>query len=182
MSQPLNRYKADLRDLKFLLWEQFKMQDLLGKAPYANWGREEVDTVLEEVYAWVTKALGPYNTIGDHEGCKLVDGKVLTPNGFKDAWKSLYDAGWRSLSVDEKYGGQGGPFTLHALAEEMMCGANTSFNMYPALTQGAAEVIVNFGTPEQQEKWVPRMFNGEFAGTMCLTEPQAGSDVGSATT
>jgi alkylation response protein AidB-like acyl-CoA dehydrogenase len=182
MSQPLNRYKADLRDLKFLLWEQFKMQDLLGKAPYANWGREEVDTVLEEVYAWVTKALGPYNTIGDHEGCKLVDGKVLTPPGFKEAWKSLYDAGWRSLSVDEKFGGQGGPFTLHALAEEMMCGANTSFNMYPALTQGAADVILNFGTPEQQEKWVPRMFNGEFAGTMCLTEPQAGSDVGSAST
>jgi len=182
MSQPLNRYKADLRDVKFLLWEQFKLQDLLGKAPYANWGREEVDTVLEEVYAWVTKTLGPYNTIGDHDGCKLVDGKVLTPPGFKEAWKSLYDAGWRSLAIDEKFGGQGGPFTLHTLAEEMMCGANTSFNMYPALTQGAADVILHFGTPAQQERWVPRMFNGEFAGTMCLTEPQAGSDVGAAAT
>ena len=181
-AQPQNRYKADLRDVKFLLWEQFKLQDLLGKAPYGNWGREEVDTVLEEVYAWVTKALGPFNAVGDHEGCKLENGKVKTPAGFKEAWKSLYEAGWRSLAVDEQYGGQGGPFTLHALAEEMMCGANTSFNMYPALTQGAAEVIVNFGTPEQQQRWVTKMFNGEFAGTMCLTEPQAGSDVGSATT
>lgn len=182
MSQPLNRYKADLRDLSFLLWEQFKLQDLLGKAPYANWGREEVDAVLAEVYAWTTKVLGPYNTIGDHHGCKLEDGKVTTPPGFKEAWKSLYDAGWRSLAVEERFGGQGGPFTLHALAEEMMCGANTSFNMYPALTQGAADVIQNFGTPEQHQKWLPRMHNGEFAGTMCLTEPQAGSDVGSATT
>ena len=69
MSQLLNRYKADLRDLKFLLWEQFKLQDLLGKAPYAAWGTEEVDTVLSEVYAWVQKVTGPYNAVGDHHGC-----------------------------------------------------------------------------------------------------------------
>ena len=120
MSQPINRYKADLRDLKFLLWEQFKMQDLLGKAPFDNWGRDEVDAVLEEVYSWSTKVLGPYNTIGDQTGCTLADGKVTTPEGFKAAWKSLYEAGWRSLAVKEQFGGQGGPFTLHALAEEMM--------------------------------------------------------------
>jgi alkylation response protein AidB-like acyl-CoA dehydrogenase len=182
MSQPQNRYKADLRDYQFLLWEQFKLQDLLGKAPYANWGREEVDTVIEEVYGWVCKVTGPLNAIGDAVGCTLEDGKVKTPAGFKEAWKSLHDAGWRELAVAEEHGGQGGPFTLHAVAEEMMCGANTSFNMYPALTQGAAEVIQTFGTPAQVERYCGKMHDGTFAGTMCLTEPQAGSDVGSATT
>lgn len=182
MSQLLNRYKADLRDLKFLLWEQFKLQDLLGKAPYAAWGTEEVDTVLAEVYAWVQKVTGPCNAVGDHHGCTLENGKVKTPPGFKEAWKSLYDAGWRNLAVAEEYGGQAGPFTLSMLAEEMMCGANTSFNMYPALTAGAAEVIEAFGTPEQKERWLHKMHDGTYSGTMCLTEPQAGSDVGSATT
>jgi alkylation response protein AidB-like acyl-CoA dehydrogenase len=182
MSQPINRYKADLRDFRFLLWEQFKLQDLLGKAPYANWGREEVDTVLDELYAWVQKVLGPINAVGDQHGCRLEDGKVKTPPGFVEAWRSLYEAGWRSLAVEERFGGQGGPFTLHTLAEEMMCGANTSFNMYPALTHGAADVIHSFGTPEQKDRWVTPMHSGEMAGTMCLTEPQAGSDVGSAST
>ncbi len=182
MSQPINRYKADVRDIKFLLFEQFNMQDLLGKAPYANWGQEEVETVIEEVYNWVTKTIGPYNSTGDAEGCRLENGQVKTPAGFKEAWKSLYEAGWRSLSIDEKFGGQNGPYTLSALAEELMCGGNTSFNMYPALTTGAADVILHFGTPQQVENYCKKMFGGTWAGTMCLTEPQAGSDVGSATT
>src|SRR6185295_7889377 len=86
-----------------------------------------------------------------------------------------------TLGVEESHGGQGGPSTLAIMVEEFMSGANTSFNMYPALTHGAAEVIIAFGTPEQQATYVPRMFDGKFAGTMCLTDPQAGSDVGSAT-
>ncbi|MCE9574592.1 MAG: acyl-CoA dehydrogenase [Deltaproteobacteria bacterium] len=182
MSQPLNYYKADLRDFKFLLFEQFKLQELLGKGIYANWGEDEVNAVLGEVYAWVTKELGPLNGTGDKEGCRLEDGKVITPAGFKEAWKALYAAGWRSLALEEHDGGQGGPFTLHSLAEEMMCGACTSFNMYPALTQGAAEVIQRFGTPEQKERYLAKMYDGTFAGSMCLTESQAGSDVGAATT
>jgi alkylation response protein AidB-like acyl-CoA dehydrogenase len=182
MSQPINRYKADLRDIKFLLFEQFNMQELLGKAPYANWGQEEVETVVEEIYNWVQKNIGPYNSTGDAEGCRIENGNVKTPTGFKEAWKSLYDAGWRSLSVDEKFGGQNGPYTLSSLAEELMCGANTSFNMYPGLTTGAADVILHFGTPTQVDHYCKKMFGGTWAGTMCLTEPQAGSDVGSATT
>ena len=182
MSQPINRYKADLRDFRFVLFEQFKLQDLLGKAPYANWGQEEVSAVLEELYAWTRETLGPLNAVGDKVGCTLENGKVKTPPGFKEAWKSLYDVGWRRLSVPERFGGQDGPFTLHALAEELMCGANAAFNMYPALTQGVADVIQEFGTPEQQAAFCPKLHDGTYAGTMCLTEPQAGSDVGSATT
>ena len=177
-----NYYKANLRDLSFLLFEQFGLDDLLGKAPYANWGKDEVLAVLEEAYGWVQKYLGPLNSVGDEHGCRLEAGQVHVPAGFKDAWKALYEAGWRTLAVDEKLGGQAGPFTLAMLVEEFMCGSCTSFNMYPALTQGAADVIITFGTPEQQQTYVPKMLDGSWAGTMCLTEPQAGSDVGSAAT
>ncbi|HEX2686546.1 MAG TPA: acyl-CoA dehydrogenase [Kofleriaceae bacterium] len=175
-----NQYKSNLRDLSFLLFEQFQLQELLGKAPYANWGKDEVVAVLDEAYAWVQKYLGPYNRSGDDEGCRLENGQVHVPAGFKEAWQALFEAGWRMLAVDEGHGGQGGPFTLAMMVEEFMCGSNTSFNMYPALTQGAADVIRSFGTPEQQATYVPNMFNGRWAGTMCLTEPHAGSDVGSA--
>ena len=179
MAHP-NQYKSNLRDVSFLLFEQFKLDELLGKPPFANWGKEECLAVLGEAYGWVQKYLGPYNRTGDEEGCRLDDGQVRVPAGFKEAWKALFDAGWRTISVDEVHGGQAGPATLALMVEEMMCGANTSFSMYPALTHGAAEVIIVFGTPEQQATYVPNMFNGKFAGTMCLTEPHAGTDVGSA--
>jgi alkylation response protein AidB-like acyl-CoA dehydrogenase len=175
-----NQYKANLRDLSFLLFEQFKLGELLGSAPYANWGKDEVVAVLEEAYAWAQKYLGPYNRSGDEQGCRLENGQVHVPAGFREAWKALYEAGWRTLAVEERHGGQSGPFTLAMMVEEFMCGSNTSFNMYPALTQGAADVILTFGTPEQQATYVPNMYNGKWAGTMCLTEPHAGTDVGSA--
>jgi len=177
-----NYYKANLRDLSFLLFEQFHLEELLGKAPYASWGKDEVTAVLEEAYGWVQKHMGPYNASGDAEGCRLEHGQVRVPSGFSDAWKALFEAGWRTLAVEEKYGGQAGPMTLAMMVEEFMCGSNTSFNMYPALTQGAADVIVAFGTPEQQATYVANMLGGKWAGTMCLTEPHAGSDVGSANT
>jgi alkylation response protein AidB-like acyl-CoA dehydrogenase len=177
-----NYYKANLRDLSFLLFEQFHLEDLLGKEPYADWGKDEVTAVLEEALGWVQKYLGPINAIGDEHGCRLEDGQVKLPAGFKEAWQELFKAGWRTLAVEEQHGGQAGPFTLAMMVEEFMCGSCTSFNMYPALTQGAADVIVAFGTPEQQATYVPNMFNGKWAGTMCLTEPHAGSDVGSAST
>ncbi len=177
-----NYYKANLRDLSFLLFEQFHLEELLGKEPYANWGKDEVNAVLEEAYGWVQKHLGPYNASGDQEGCRLEDGQVKVPTGFKEAWKALFAAGWRTLAVEEKHGGQAGPFTLAMMVEEFMCGSNTSFNMYPALTQGAADVILAFGTDAQKATYVGKMFDGTWAGTMCLTEPHAGSDVGSSST
>ena len=180
MSQ--NRFKADLRDLRFVLFEQFAITDLVGKPPFQDWGVEEIDAVLGEVYEFAQRTLGACNGTGDAVGCRLENGKVITPPGFKEAWRAVYQAGWRSLSVDPKFGGQGGPFTLHALAEELMCGANTSFNMYPALTQGAAELIATFGTPAQIDRYCHKLHDGTWAGTMCLTEAHAGSDVGASTT
>ncbi|MCG8420997.1 MAG: acyl-CoA dehydrogenase [Proteobacteria bacterium] len=182
MSRAINRYKADLRHVRFLLFEQFRLQDMLGKAPYSDWSREDVDMVLDELYKWTCEVLGPLNAAGDAQGCTLQDGKVKTPKGFPEAWRSLYEAGWRSLAVSDEFGGQNGPYTLHTLMEEFCSGANTAFTMYAGLTHGVAELIAEHGTPEQRSTYCSKLFNGEFSGTMCLTEPHAGSDVGANST
>jgi alkylation response protein AidB-like acyl-CoA dehydrogenase len=178
----INRYKADLRELNFLLFEQFHVDELLGKAPFDAWGVDECRSTLAECYRWVREVIGPLNATGDAQGCKLENGHVITPEGFKQAWKSLYEAGWKQLGVDPEWGGAGAPSSLQVLVEEMLSGGNTAFQMYSGLTIGAAEVIHAFGTEEQKRLYCPKMFAGQWAGTMCLTEPQAGSDVGSAKT
>jgi alkylation response protein AidB-like acyl-CoA dehydrogenase len=178
--QAHNRYKAALRELHFLLFEQFHIEELLGKPPFAAWGREECVSTLSECYRWVCEVIGPLNAVADVEGCRVEAGRVITPRGFKEAWKSLYEAGWKQIAVDEEWGGAGAPHALQVLVEEMISGANTAFGMYSGLAFGAAEVIASFGTDEQKRLYCPRMFGGQWGGTMCLTEPQAGSDVGSA--
>ncbi|HMR75291.1 MAG TPA: acyl-CoA dehydrogenase [Polyangiaceae bacterium] len=180
MSQPQNRYKADLRELNFVLFEQFNLRDVLGKEPYAEWGPDEVKMTLDGVYRFATEVLGPLNAVGDSEGCRLENGQVKTPTGFKDAWKKLYESGFKSLAISPEFGGQGAPRSVVALTGELTTGANTAFDMYPGLTMGAAELIEAFGTEEQRARYCPKMYDGTWAGTMCLTEPQAGSDVGSA--
>ncbi|HLK41076.1 MAG TPA: acyl-CoA dehydrogenase [Polyangiaceae bacterium] len=185
MSKPIpaiNRYKADLREFSFLLFEQFRIGELLGAAPFEAWGVDECKSTLTECYRWVREVSGPLNAQGDAQGCRLENGQVITPTGFGKAWKSLYEAGWKQLAADPEFGGGGAPRSLVVLVEEMLSGANTAFSMYAGLTFGAAEVIHAFGTHEQQHLFCPRMFDGRWSGTMCLTEPQAGSDVGSAKT
>jgi alkylation response protein AidB-like acyl-CoA dehydrogenase len=182
MSQPINRYKADLRDFEFLLFEQFKLDELLTDPKYADWGRDQIEMVLNEAYRFVKDTLGPLNSVGDREGCRIVDGRVKVPTGFKEAWKALYENGWKGIAEDADHGGQGAPQVVQLCVEEMISGANTAFSMYPGLTIGAAEVIAQVGTPEQHEKYSSKMFVGKWGGTMCLTEPHAGSDVGAATT
>ncbi|MGF1467964.1 MAG: acyl-CoA dehydrogenase [Sandaracinaceae bacterium] len=182
MSNAQNRYQADVRDAQFLLFEQFGLADLLQKEPFQDWGPDEVKMVLDECYRFATDVLGPLNALGDHVGCRLEDGQVHVPDGFADAWRRLYEAGWRSIAVPERFGGQGAPAAVAAAVEEYFSGANPSFNMYPGLTHGAADLIAHFGTEEQQETWAKAMFAGRFSGTMCLSEAEAGSDVGAATT
>ncbi|HKA86133.1 MAG TPA: acyl-CoA dehydrogenase [Haliangiales bacterium] len=182
MTQALNRYRANLRELKFVLFEQLGLDDVLGKEPYAAWGRAEVEMVVEEIDRFVREVLGPLNPVGDRVGCKIVDGHVVTPPGYKEAWTKLYAGGWKTIAVSEAHGGQGAPRTLHAVVEEFLSGANAAFTMYPGLTEGAAELLAAFGTPDQKARYLGKMFSGTWAGTMCLTEPQAGSDVGAATT
>ncbi len=180
MSQSLNRYKVDLREFRFVLFELLRFDELLGKAPYAAWGKDEVEMVLSEAARFATDVSGPINAAGDKHGCTLVNGQVKAPPGFKEAWDKLAEAGWKALAAPAEWGGQEAPFTMHAFVEEFLCGSNAAFSMYPGLAYGAAEVIHGCGTKEQQKKFLPNIYGGKWGGTMCLTEPQAGSDVGAA--
>ncbi len=178
--QATNQYRADLRDMRFVLYEQFKLGEILGQGPFKDWGIDEVNAVLKETYRLATEVLGPLNTPADREGCRVENGQVRVPAGFKEAWKKVYESGLKSVSVDPEHGGQSAPESVHAMVEEILSGANTAFNMYPSLAYGAAELLSTCATAEQQKKYCERIFNGTWGGTMCLTEPQAGSDVGSA--
>ncbi|MCS6898148.1 MAG: acyl-CoA dehydrogenase [Myxococcales bacterium] len=180
-TQPQNRYKADLRDFSFLLFEQFKLGELLQSERYSSWSEQDVKMVLSGCYEFACKVTGPLNAVGD-QGCQVIDGKVKTPPGFKEAWNKLREAGWRNVGVSPEYGGQGAPAAVQVLVEELLSGSNTAFNMYPGLAYGAGEIIEHFGTPEQKQRYLPRIFSGEWGGTMCLTEPHAGTDVGAART
>ena len=160
MAHSINQYKADLRELNFILFEQFGLGELVGKAPFEDWGPEEVKLVLGEVYRFATEVSGPLNSPGDTEGCRLVDGEVKAPKGFKEAWEQLYESGFKSLSVEEEYGGQGAPSAVACVAGELGAGPNTAFDMYPGLTVGAADLIAAFGTPEQKETYCEKMFGG----------------------
>ena len=178
----INRYKADLREIDFLLFEQFDVGATLGKPPFDAWGPEEVRSTLSGCYRWVKEVIGPLNSVGDRQGCRLENGEVKTADGFKGGWKSLYEAGWKSIGVSPHYGGAGAPRTVQLMVDELLSGANVAFGMYPLLTYSAAELIEAFGTPEQKALFCERMYSGAWAGTMCLTEPHAGSDVGTART
>ncbi|MBX3182615.1 MAG: acyl-CoA dehydrogenase [Polyangiaceae bacterium] len=182
MAHTVNRYKADIREFHFVLFEQFKIQELFGKAPFDDWSEEVAVAIIDEVHRFGTEVLGPLNAVGDEQGCRLENGQVLTPDGFKEAWQKMYEAGFKSLSISPEFGGQGAPTGLSAITTELSSGPNTAFEMYPGLTIGAAELIEAFGTEEQREHYCGRMFGGTWGGTMCLTEAQAGSDVGEAST
>jgi len=177
-----NRYRADLREMKFLLFDQFQLGDLLEKPPFDAWGVNEASMVLDQTYKFACDVLGPLNAAGDRAGCKLVDGKVTTPEGFKEAHVQMYEAGLKGVGVDAEYGGQGAPQALTILVEELMAGANPAFGMYAGLARGVAEVIHVFGTARQKALYLNPLYSGTWGGTMCLTEPHAGSDVGSART
>jgi alkylation response protein AidB-like acyl-CoA dehydrogenase len=181
MAKGINRYKADLRELFFVLFEQFKFAEYAGKGAFEGWDEETAKAIIKETYRFASEVLGPLNAVGD-QGCRLVDGQVLTPPGFQDAWKSLYEAGLKQIAAPKEFGGQGAPYSLYSVIEELTSGANIAFNMYAALAWGAAEVVAEFGTEAQKRTYADRMFTGVWAGTMCLTEPHAGSDVGSAVT
>jgi hypothetical protein len=180
MSAGINTYKTDLRELFFTLFEQFGFSQVAGQGAFEAWGPDEARAVLQETYRFAREVLGPLNATGDREGCRLENGSVFTPKGFKDAWNKLYEQGFKTVGVDPDHGGQGGPMMLQVLVEEMLCGSNAAFNMYPGLAYGAAELLAECGTLEQKKLYVERMLNGTWGGTMCLTEPHAGSDVGAA--
>jgi len=182
MANADNRYRADLRDVRFVLFEQFRLGEILGQGSFSGWGEEEVLATLKETARLAAEVTGPLNGSGDREGCRLENGQVHVPKGYKEAWDQVHASGLKMVSVDPEFGGGGAPSAVRVAVEEMLTGSNTAFNMYPSLSFGAGELIERCGTPEQKKKFVENIFGGKWGGTMCLTEPQAGSDVGAART
>ena len=172
-------YKAPVRDMQFLLHEVLGFEDLTNYEAFSEVDNDLADAVLEQASKFAEEVLAPLNIVGDHEGCvRHEDGSVTTPTGFKDAYKQMTENGWTALSMDPEYGGQGMPGMLQIAASEMWTSSNMAFAMYPGLTGGAIKAIQVGGTPEQKQTYLPKMMSGEWSGTMNLTEPHCGTDLG----
>lgn len=172
-------FKAPLRDINFLLNEVFDFQSHYKAMTGANAVDEEtVNAILEECARYCEEVIFPLNLSGDKEGCSFKDGQVTTPKGFKEAYDLYVQGGWQGLSHPEQYGGQGLPMSLNLIKQELMGTANWAFSMYPGLSLGAMNTITMHGSEEIKNSYMPQLTEGRWAGTMCLTEPHCGSDLG----
>ncbi len=169
---------VDERDIKFVLYEQLNIEELCESERYSEHSREMFDMVLEAANKLAEKELAPTNKEGDEKGVKLENGQVKAPESYHKAYQHYCEGGWSALPVEEEKGGQGFPDVINISCLEVFGAANMALMMYPGLTIGAARLIDHFGTEEQQRMYMDKMYTGEWTGTMCLTEPQAGSDVG----
>lgn len=172
-------YKAPVDDALFLLNDVFHI-DRYGNLPgFSDASPDVVEAVLREAAKFSEEVLTPLNRVGDKEGCKrAADGSVTTPTGFKDAYKQIIDGGWIGISAPAEYGGQGLPATMTVMVNEFLCSANMAFAMYPGLTQGAIAALLVHGSDALKKKYVPKMVEGVWTGTMNLTEPHCGTDLG----
>jgi len=174
------QYLPPIRDMQFVLHELLEVESRLAELPaHAETGRELIDQVIEEGGKFCSEVLFPLNRTGDEEGCTYEgDGVVRTPEGFKDAWAKFREGGWPTLTCDPEYGGQGLPHAVGMAFQEMMNSANQAWAMYPGLTHGAYDCLHAHGTPEQKQVYLPKFVSGDWTGTMCLTEPHCGTDLG----
>lgn len=169
---------VDERDMKFVLYEQLNIEELCEAEVFSEFSREMFDMVLDAATKLAEKELAPTNADGDQKGVVLEDGQVKVPESFHRAYQHYCEGGWALLPVAEEHGGQGFPTTIYGSTTELFVSANQALMMYPGLTVGAARLIEKFGTEDQQRTYMDNMYAGVWGGTMCLTEPQAGSDVG----
>jgi butyryl-CoA dehydrogenase len=171
-------YAAPLDDMRFVL------RELLDGAPGApipggdDPGDDVVDAVLEEAARFSGAVLAPVNRTGDEQGCRFESGVVRTPDGFKEAYTRFAEAGWAGLAADPEFGGQGLPESVSLLVQEMFASANLAFSMYPGLSHGAYNAIHRWGSDAQKALYLPPLVDGRWSGTMCLTEPHSGTDLG----
>jgi alkylation response protein AidB-like acyl-CoA dehydrogenase len=174
-------YTPPLRDLQFVMHEVLRIADeYKAMPPHAEVDLDTINAILEEGGKFASEVTFPLNQVGDQEGCKL-DPKtheVTTPKGFKEAYAKYVEGGWPALSADPEYGGQGLPIVVNQAFYEMLNSANQAWTMYPGLTHGAYEALHEHGTPEQKKLYLPKLTSGEWTGTMCLTEPHCGTDLG----
>ena len=172
-------YQAPTRDTRFVINELLKLESYGNLPGFENATTDTVDTVVSEFGKFASEVLAPLNLPGDLEGCtRHADGSVSTPSGFKAAFDQYRAAGWSTLASPEEFGGQGLPHVLGFMSEEYIATANQGFGMYPGLTNGAISAIIAKGSPELQARFLPKMVSNEWLGTMNLTEPQCGTDLG----
>ncbi len=173
---------ADRRDVDFVLHEQLNVGALSEHEKYAEFNKKTVDLIISEARNLAIKEILPTFKEGDEQGCRLENGQVFVPESFKRAYDLFVEGEWVAMPEDPEYGGQGMPRTVALAAGDYFNGANYAFMMYPGLTHGAALLVEAFGTERQKKRFLKNMFTGKWTGTMLLTEPEAGSDVGNLTT
>ncbi len=173
---------SDRRDQEYVLHEMLDASSLASHELFEEFNKKTMDMVIAEARNLAVKELLPINKEGDEEGCTLKDGKVSVPKSFHKAFELFCGGEWVAMCDDPDLGGQGMPQVLATAAGELFTGANSAFLMYPGLTHGAGKLVEEFGTPEQKERFLKKLYTGQWGGTMCLTEPEAGSDVGNLTT
>ena len=172
-------YNAPLRDQKFILNELLNVGQLTKYEKFAEADTDTLEAILEQSAKFTNEVLAPLNAVGDQEGCtRHPDGSVTTPTGFKEAYQQVVENGMMGLAHDPEYGGMGMPGVWHIAAGEMQSAANMAFAMYPGLTNGASKAIEIGGSEEQKNTYLPKMISGEWTGTMNLTEPHCGTDLG----
>jgi hypothetical protein len=172
-------YKAPVDDVLFLVNDVFHLERYGNLPGFADATSDTVEAILREAAKFSEEVLTPLNRVGDTEGCtRHDDGSVTTPKGFKDAYKQIVEGGWIGISVPEEYGGQGLPATMTVMVNELFCSANMAFAMYPGLTQGAIAALLAHASDELKKKYLPKMTEGTWTGTMNLTEPHCGTDLG----
>ena len=179
----MSEYSPPLDDMKFTLKEVVNVNSLSELPAFNEVGLEALDSLLDEASRFFNEVISPTNRTGDLEGSSLNDdGSVSTPSGFREAYAQYVDAGWGAISFDPEYGGGGFPWLVGIAVTEMLTAANMALSLNPMLTQGSIHALTAHGDQEQKLAWLPKLITGEWAGTMNLTEPQAGSDVGALTT
>ncbi len=171
-------YRAPLEDIRFALRHIGRLESLAALPGLDHLDAETADLVLEEAARFAATELAPLDPVGDREGAVLVDGRVRTAPGFREAYARFVEGGWNGLVFPEEWGGQNLPWLLNTAVAEMWNAANMTFELCPLLTQAAVEALLHHGSDEQKRLYLPRLVSGEWTGAMCLTEPQAGSDVG----
>ena len=173
------QYKAPLRDISFVRSELFKMEEFYQTTDCWNEvGTDLTSAIADECAKFAENVISPLYASGDSEGCRLVDGEVKTPTGFKEAYQQYVEGGWTSLEGPVEYGGQALPSGVSIAVTEMIGTANWAWSMYPGLSHGVSCTVEEHGTDEQKAKFLPKLVEGVWTGTMCLTEPHCGSDLG----